>query len=135
MSAGSIEQHPIEMILAKQLASHLATAVFLVDPDGSLLFYNEPAEAILGLRYEETGEMPLDTWGTIFVPTAVEGEALDADDLPLAVALRERRPAHGCIRIRGLDGHDRTITIGAVPIEGHAGRHLGAMAVFTEDET
>ena len=44
-------QHAIELILMRQLAGGLATPVFLVDPDGDLLFYNEPAEAILGCRY------------------------------------------------------------------------------------
>lgn len=40
--------HPIQIILTRQLATHLNVAVFLVDPKGTLLFYNEPAEAILG---------------------------------------------------------------------------------------
>ena len=48
----------IEVILSRQLADSLSTAVFIVDPEGNLIFYNEPAEDLLGLRYEETGTMP-----------------------------------------------------------------------------
>lgn len=125
-------QHPIEMILAKQLASHLAHAVFLVGPDGALLYYNEPAEGLLGMRFEETGPMPLKEWGTVFTPTGEAHEPLPPEDLPLAVALRERRPTHGEFWIRGLDGVDRRIAVVAVPIEGQGGRHLGAMAMFSE---
>jgi hypothetical protein len=49
----------VELILMRQLASYLAMPIFLVDPDGNLLYYNEPAEYLLGRRYDETGEMPL----------------------------------------------------------------------------
>ena len=46
---------PIQIILIRQLAGYLSVPLFLVDPKGDLLFYNEPAEAILGRRFEETG--------------------------------------------------------------------------------
>ena len=39
-----VTQQPVELILLKQVAGYLATPMFLVDPDGNLLFYNEPAE-------------------------------------------------------------------------------------------
>jgi len=39
----------IELILMKQVASYLATPIFLVDRAGTLLYYNEPAEALLGM--------------------------------------------------------------------------------------
>jgi PAS domain-containing protein len=125
-------QQPLELILAKQLAAHLASPVFLVDPDGALLFYNEPAEALLGLRYEETGAMPLAEWGTVFTPSDEGRNPLPPDDLPLAVALRDRRPAYGELWIHGLDGIDRRIAVVAMPLEGHGGRHLGAIALFSE---
>ena len=51
-------QKAVELILMRQLASYLAVPIFLVDPEGNLLYYNEPAERLLGRRYDETGEMP-----------------------------------------------------------------------------
>ena len=83
-------QQPVELILLKQVAGYLATPMFLVDPDGNLLYYNEPAEELLGHRYEETGQMPLEEWGTIFSPTDSLGRPLPAEDLPLAQALLTR---------------------------------------------
>ena len=50
---------PIELILMRQLASHLRVPIFLVDGQGTLLFYNEPAEALLGRRFDEAGEMKM----------------------------------------------------------------------------
>ena len=60
--------HPIQIILARQLAGYLSVPVFLVDQKGNLLFYNEPAEAILGRRFEETGAMPAEVWSTTLLP-------------------------------------------------------------------
>jgi hypothetical protein len=39
---------PIQIILMRQLAGYLSVPLFLVGPNGDLLFYNEPAETILG---------------------------------------------------------------------------------------
>ena len=57
-------QKAVELILMRQLASYLAVPIFLVDPDGNLLYYNEPAERLLGRRYDETGEMPAAEWAS-----------------------------------------------------------------------
>ena len=51
---------PIQIILARQLASSLAMPILIVDTEGTLIFYNEPAEVILDQRFDETGEMPAD---------------------------------------------------------------------------
>src|SRR4029078_8620842 len=89
--------------------------------DAALLFYNEPAETILGLRFEETGEMPLADWATRFVPEDEAGVPLPPDALPPGIALRERRPAHRDFAIRGVDGVRRHIEVTAFPLIGQAG--------------
>jgi PAS domain-containing protein len=124
--------HPIEVILAKQLAGHLATPTFVVNPVGSLLYYNESAERLLGHRFEETGEMSLEEWSTAFEPSDEEGRPLPPADLPLVIALEKRTPAHRPFRIRGLDGVTRDIAVTAFPLEGDGGRFVGAVALFWE---
>jgi PAS domain-containing protein len=125
---------PIEIILLRELADHLSTAIFVVDPGGDLLYYNEPAEHLLGTRFDETGAMPLPEWSTVFRPTNGRGVAVPADQLPLAIALAEQRPAQGRLWIRGLDGTKRRIEIAAIPLKGQWGDHLGAVAIFWEQE-
>ena len=125
-------QQPIELILMKQLAGYLTLAVFVVDAAGTLVYYNEAAEEILGHRYEETGEMPLEEWGTVFAPTDGHGEPIPVDQRPLAVALRERLPVQRGFQMRGLDGVDRNIHVLAIPLEGQGGRRAGAVALFWE---
>jgi PAS domain-containing protein len=125
--------YEIELILLKQVASYLATPIFMVDPDGTLVYYNEPAEGLLGCRYDETGEMPLEEWGTVFIPTDRDGVALAPERLPLAIAVQERRPAHGEISITGLDGVRRDLSVTGFPVVGQNDRYLGAVAIFWED--
>ena len=61
-------QQEIEVILSRHLSEYLAMPIFIVNPDGDLIFYNEPAEAILGTRYSETGSLPASQWATMFHP-------------------------------------------------------------------
>ena len=57
---------PIQIILARQLASSLDMPILLVDTAGRLIYYNESAEVILGLHFDETGEMSAEEWSNLF---------------------------------------------------------------------
>ena len=124
----------IEVVLMRQLSSYLTMPIFLVDPVGNLLFYNESAERLLGHRYNETGEMPFEEWSTIFIPTAEDGSPIPPEDLPLSIALQKYRADHRSFWIRSLDGIFRRIAATAFPLEGEGNRHLGAVAIFWEEE-
>ena len=123
---------PVEIILARQLAGYLAVPIFVVDPDGNLLFYNEPAERILGTRFEETGKMPLDEWTTVFEPADEDGAPLPAKDLPLVATLETLEPAMRSFYIRGLDGELRRIMTVGIPLLAQGKRFVGGMALFWE---
>ena len=127
-----MSQQPIEVILTRQFASTLAMPVFLVDPDGTLLFYNEPAEHLLGMRFEETGEMPANEWSSLWAPTEDDGGSLAPERLPLLIALTERRPAHGDFWISGTDGVRRRIEATAFPLIRPPDHVLGAAVLFWE---
>ena len=125
---------PIQIILTRQLAGYLSVPVFLVDPKGDLLFYNEPAEAILGRRFEETGAMPAEVWSSAFTPVDHAGQPVPPEDLPLMIALARQRPAYKRFYIQGMNGVRRQIEVAAIPIVGLQGEFLGAAALFWEIE-
>ena len=125
-------QQPIELILLKQWASYLALPVWLIDDSGNLLYYNEPAEALLGVRFEEAGEINADQLAEHFHTTRLDGKPYPNAELPIVVALVGRVPSHDTVRVRGLDGVWRILAITAFPVEGQGGRHLGAVAMFWE---
>jgi PAS domain-containing protein len=100
--------HPIQIILTRQLAGYLSVPIFLVDPKGNLLFYNEPAETILGRRFEETGAMAAEEWSSAFSPLDEERQPLPPEKVPLRICLTTQRPVCRRLFIRGLDGVLRT---------------------------
>jgi PAS domain-containing protein len=127
-----MSQKEIEQILIRQLASYLAMAVLIVDADGNLVFYNEPAEQILGSRFDETGEMAATDWATAWAPTDEAGTALAPEALPLWIALHDRRVASSRLWIHGFDNVPRYIEAVAFPLLGQGQRHLGAVALMWE---
>jgi len=120
----------IEIILSRQLADCLSTPVFLTDPKGVMLFYNEPAEELLGKRFEETGKMPVEEWSTIFKPVDKNGLPIPTEELPLVKTLTHHYPAHGEFWIESLKGVTTKISVTAYPVIGRPDRFLGAVAIF-----
>ncbi len=125
-----MKAYDLEIILSRQLAETLSIAIFIIDPEGSLLFYNEPAEEILGKKFEDTGVMPVDVWATIFKPLDDDGNPLKPEALPLVKTLTSRIPAHGTFWIESLKGEKYKISVTSYPLMGRANRFLGAVAIF-----
>ncbi|MDZ4748696.1 MAG: PAS domain-containing protein [Saprospiraceae bacterium] len=122
--------YPIEIILNRQLADCLAIPVFITDTVGNLLFYNEPAEEILGKRYQDTGEMKVEEWSTIFLSKDEVGKLLEPEDLPLVKTLLNQLPYFKTFWIESLKGKSEKISVSSYPIIGRAGIFVGAVAIF-----
>jgi PAS domain S-box-containing protein len=130
----STEERNLVLILARGLASSIATPMFLVDPEGTLVYFNEGAEQILGQTYAEAGEMARDEWGTAFSPEDPDtGDKLDPKGLPLTVAFSEQHPAHRRMAITGMDGERRLINVTAMPLFARTDELVGAVAIFWEE--
>jgi len=125
-------QKEIELILSRHLAEYLAMPIFIVDPGGDMVYYNESAEIILGFRYVETGAMPASEWSTIFNPVGLDGTPMEPEEHPLMIAIIEQHPAHKRFWIRGLDKNKRLLEVTAIPLIAQADRFLGAIAFFWE---
>ena len=125
-------QKEIEVILIRQLASYLAMPMVIVNPAGTLLFYNEPAEQLLAMRFEETGELTADEWINDLMLTDEHGMPVAPEARPLVIALHEGRPAHKTMWGQGRDGVRRHVEVTAFPLIGQTGCALGAVAIFWE---
>ncbi|MDQ3937127.1 MAG: PAS domain-containing protein, partial [Chloroflexota bacterium] len=106
-------QRDVGLILMRQLASGLAVPVILVDGEGDLLFFNEPAGVLLGERFDEVGDMPLERRRRLFAFRDEHGNPLPDDQPPLIVALRDQRPVHRRVWMLGFDGVDRAVEVTA----------------------
>lgn len=125
-------QQPIEMILLRQLAAYLALPIWMMDDVGNLLYYNAPAEKLLGARFDDLGPIHAEQLSELFQTSVADESDSEEAEIPVITALRNRQPAYGPVRFCGLDGVWRQVDISALPIEGQAGRFLGVFAAFVE---
>jgi PAS domain-containing protein len=123
---------PLPLILARELASNLATAMFLLDAEGMLVFYNDAAEMLIGKSFAELGEIPASDFGEVLELATPEGEPLRRRDSPAGVAFFEQRPAHQTLSATGYDGVRRTLEATAYPLFGAVGEMCGVISVFWE---
>jgi len=122
----------IQIILARQLASCVAMPILLVDAEGTLVFYNEPAEAILNQRFEETGEIPADEWNRRVSVVDEDRNPVLPEDRPMRLARLQRRPISRTIWTRGGDSAWRHVRVTAFPLVGEGGQLHGVMNIFWE---
>jgi PAS domain-containing protein len=123
-------QRSIVLILARDLASMLATPMLIVDAQGELIFYNEAAGAILGRPFTEAEPAAFEDWARAFDPRDVEGKPVALVETSLGIALTERMPAHRTLRIRSADGIERVVESTAFPLYARADEFVGGVTVF-----
>jgi PAS domain-containing protein len=124
------EQYNLVLILARSFAAQLATAVFLVDAEGTVIYYNEAAEQLLARKFIEGARMPADEWSTVFRPRDAEGRTVPLQSLAIGTTMLKREPAHDIVTILGADGVDRRIEVAAFPLFAHTEDFVGAIALF-----
>jgi PAS domain-containing protein len=120
------------LLLARELASNLATPVYIADGDGTLVYFNEAAERIGGRSFAEAGEMSIREWAELLSARSVDGAPLQREEMPGGIAFNARRPAHARLLITGLDGVEREIATTAFPLFGPDGTFHGIMVIFWE---
>lgn len=125
-------QKNLVLIIAREFASLIATPMLVADGEGNLVFFNEPAEDILGRTFSETAEMAASRWGELFTVHDLEGKPMSLEQMPAGIALREGRPMHGPIRITSLEGVQRELEVTAFPLFAHPGEQVGIIAIFWE---
>jgi len=127
----AVRQRNVALILARELAVNLSTPMWIWDERGELVYYNEHVLEILGgpaSGLERLDELPQ------FEPTELDGTPIDVDDLPSAIATKQQRPASRHVRIVGLDGIQRTLSVTAFPLFARGGEFVGAVSVFWQVE-
>jgi PAS domain-containing protein len=132
--AGS-QQAPksLPLILARELAANTATPIMVVDPVGTMVFYNDAAERILGQSFAISGELPAETWRRAISPKTPDGSPIPYEELPLTVALTDRQPRHGSVLITSFDGVQRQIEVTCFPLMASGDKLVGGVALFWEE--
>ena len=127
-------QRNLVLILARDLADKLASAAFIVDREGTLVYFNERCSEMLDMTFAEAGPMPMEVWSKDFFPSDLEGRPIAAEEAPLAAALRHEKPMHRTMRIQTVRGKPRDIAVTALPLFAHQAECVGGMALFWEHD-
>ncbi len=122
----------LPLILARELASNLATPMFLLDAGGMLVYYNDAAARLLGTTFAELGETPSGEFGESLQLATPDGRPLRRRDSPAGIAFFERRPAHETLIASSFDGERRKYEATAYPLIGAEGEMHGVVSVFWE---
>jgi PAS domain-containing protein len=125
----------LPLILARELASNLATPMFLLDAGGMLVFYNDAAALLLGKPFAELGEIPSGEFGAALNLTTPAGQPIRRRDSPSGVAYYERQPSHMSVMATAYDGVRRQYEATAYPLLGATGEMNGVVAVFWEGDS
>jgi PAS domain-containing protein len=123
------EQRNLVLILARAFAAQLATAVFLLDPEGTVIYYNEAAEELTRRPFIEGAGETVDEWIVRRRPRDEEGLELPIQDLPLGTTMLKQEPAHGIVTIRTEDGVDRLVETASFPLFAHTEDFVGSFSV------
>lgn len=129
-----MQQRSLVLILARDLADKLASAVFVVDAAGRIVYFNEHAADILGRTYADIGASELEDVLESFSPIDFDGTRLSPADMPVAITLQRQRPSHRAFRIERADGETRDIEVTALPLFAHREEFVGAAAIFWEQQ-
>lgn len=126
-----VRQRNVALILARELAVNLVTPILVWDEEGTLVYFNEPAQAIIGRAYHDMSDLRVEELRQ-FQPEDLDGNPIELSDMASSVALASKQPAHRMIRITGLDGVRRTIEVTAYPLLTRGNEFAGAVAIFWE---
>lgn len=129
---GRTQNRPLPLILARELASNVATPFLVLDADGTLIFFNDRAEQIIGSTPAEMGELTEEEWRARLSVTRPDGTPVPSEETPSAIARRERRPCLDTLVYTRDDGHSMTLVVMAVPLLAHADDLAGVFLVFWE---
>ena len=124
----------VELILLRQFLSRLPLPATLVDAEGVVVYVNAATERMLGMDLESMGEVRLDQLKGLLDPRRSDESPMDAGQMPLSMALHERRPQQYRMIIHDVAGVPRRIVTTAVPLDGQGGTLLGAMNFFWEED-
>jgi PAS domain-containing protein len=126
------KQKDVVLILARELASNIATPMLVLDADGTIVFFNEPAEKVLGAAFATVGEVPAAEYDAKWATTDPDGNEISLLRGPMARVVTDHAPAHRVIRVRGLDGVWHLIETTVYPLFASASHFVGAVGVFWE---
>ena len=120
----------LPLILARELASNLATPMFLLDSEGTLVYFNDAAALLLGKTFAEVGEISSLEFAASLKVSTLDHVPLRGRDTPSGIAFFQHKPAHLHVLASSYDGIRRAYEATSYPLLGATGEMHGVVVVF-----
>jgi len=114
----------------KLLLDDLYDAVYFVDPDRRILYWNHAAEALSGFSASEV--MGRRCSDNVLCHVDEAGRSLCQNDCPLSHCMQSGVRRKADVYMRCKDGHRLAVSVRVVPILDAENRALGAVEVFSD---
>jgi PAS domain-containing protein len=124
----------LALIRAKHLAESVTTPMLLTDREGTLIFFNEAAEVMLGVPFSDVGPLGPQGWQKRFDVRGRDGSAFPLEAMPGWLELQTERPGTGHLVLRKADGADIVLAVCAFPLFTAQRQFDGALVLFWQDE-
>ena len=123
----------LALIRAKHLAESVTTPMLLTARDGTLIFYNEAAEVMLGVPFADVGPLGASAWRDRFDVRGRTGEPFPLEAMPGWLELQTERPGTGHVVLRRSDGSDLVLAVCAFPLFTAQRQFDGALVLLWKD--
>ena len=136
LATGMVERtlKSLVLIRAKHLAESVTTPMLLIASDGTLVFYNEGAEALFGTPFTEVGQMPAGDWGAKFKVRDRSNNTFPLEAMPGWMELQTERPTTGHVKVTTVDGADKLLAVCAFPLFTSQQQFDGGLVLMWEEE-
>lgn len=124
----------LALIRAKHLAESVTTPMLLTDQEGTLIFFNEAAEVLIGHTFADIGPLGASDWQKRFDVRGRDGAPFPLEAMPGWLELQTERPGTGHIVLRRADGADLMLAVCAFPLFTAQRQFDGALVLFWHDE-
>ena len=119
-----------EIDFFRSILDNLHVAVYVVDREGKILFWNDGAERITGyLRQDVIGRFHSDNF---LGETDGEDNELSGNLAPTTAAMRDGKPTQALVSMRHKSGHRIPVQLWAFPVRNSEGVIIGAAESFEE---
>ena len=113
----------------RALLDVLPAAIYVTDPDGRIIYYNQAAVDLAGRR----PELGTDEWCVSWRLYSLDGQPLPHDQCPMAIALKENRAVRGAEAIlERPDGTRIPFTPYPTPLRDASGALIGAVNMLVD---
>ncbi len=119
-----------EIDLFRGILDNLNIAIYVVDREGKILYWNDGAERITGyLRQDVLGRLQTDNF---LGETDAESNELTGVLAPTSIAMREGKPTQALVSMRHKAGHRVPVQLWAFAVRNSEGVIIGAAESFEE---